>query len=58
MENQISDLVQPGGPGRCKVRMTLGPAIILGFVGIEVVENDMDSRIRSRVAARTDEVIE
>jgi hypothetical protein len=38
--------------------MTLGPAIILGFVGIEVVENDMDSRIRSRVAARTDEVIE
>jgi hypothetical protein len=44
------DLVEPGGPRRREVemhvRMTLEPAVVLGLVGIEVVEDDMDGRIR------------
>jgi hypothetical protein len=28
------------------VRMTLEPAVVLGLVGIEVVEDDMDGRVR------------
>jgi hypothetical protein len=43
-------LVEPGGPRRCEVemhvRMTLEPAVVLGLVGIEVVEDDMDGRVR------------
>jgi hypothetical protein len=44
------DLVEPGGPRRREVemhvRMTLEPAVVLGLVGIEVVEDDMDGRVR------------
>src|SRR6266849_8808067 len=44
------DLVEPGGPGRREVemyvRMTLEPAIVLGLVGIEVVEDNMDGGVR------------
>ena len=44
------DLVEPGGPRRREVemhvRMTLEPAVVLGLVSIEVVEDDMDGRVR------------
>ena len=44
------DLVEPGGPRRREVethvRMTFEPAIVPGLVGVQVVEDDMDGRIR------------
>ena len=43
------DLVEPGGPRRREVevhvRMALEPAVVLGLVGVEVVEDDMDGRV-------------
>src|SRR6516225_12269581 len=39
-------LVEPGGPRRREVEMTFEPAIVPGLVGIQVVEDDMDGRIR------------
>ena len=40
------DLVEPGGARRREVevhvRMTVEPAILLGFVGVEIVEDDVD----------------
>ena len=40
------DLIEPGGPGRREVEahggMTLEPAIVLGLVGVEVIENDVN----------------
>ena len=44
------DLVEPGGPRRREVemhvRVALEPAIVLGLVGVEIVEDDMDGRVR------------
>jgi hypothetical protein len=44
------DLIEPGGACRGEVemhvRVTLEPAIVLGLVGVEVVEDHMDSRTR------------
>ena len=46
----VFDLVEPGGPRRREVethvRMTFEPAIVPGLVGVQVVEDDMDGRIR------------
>ncbi len=43
-------LIEPGGPRRRKVemnvRVALEPAIGPGLVGVEIVENDVDGRIR------------
>ena len=43
------DLVEPGSARRREVevhvRMMLEPAVILGFVGVEVVEDDVDGRV-------------
>src|ERR1700688_3224885 len=40
------DLVEPGGVGRGEVEMNVlvagEPSLALGFVGVEVVEDDMD----------------
>ena len=45
IENQI-DLIEPGGLCRGQVEMnvcvTLQPAIVLGLVGVEIVENNME----------------
>src|SRR5690349_883794 len=44
------DLIEPRSPGRGEVEayvgMTLEPAIVLGLVGIEVVEDDVDGGVR------------
>ena len=44
------DLIEPGGPGRREmemdVRVTLEPAVVLGLVGVEIVENDMEFAAR------------
>src|SRR5262245_50859273 len=44
------DLVEPRGPRRREVEMhvpvTLEPAIVLGLVGVEVVEDDVDGGVR------------
>src|SRR3981081_605445 len=49
------DLVQPGSPCRCKMEMhilmTCQPTIVLGFVGAEVVEDDVDGRVGTEWAA-------
>ena len=41
------DLVEPRGSGRREVEtnvgMTLEPAVVLGLVGVEVVEHDMEA---------------
>src|SRR6516165_3802773 len=42
----VFDLVEPGGPRRREVEMTFEPAIVPGLVGVQVVEDDMDGRIR------------
>ena len=43
------DLIEPGGPGRREVerhvRMQLEPMVVPGFVGIEVVEHDVDGGV-------------
>ena len=43
-------LIEPGSPGRREVEMNVRvapePAVVLGFVGAEVVEDDMDGRVR------------
>ena len=43
------DLVEPRGSGRREVEtnvgMTLEPAVVLGLVGVEVVEHDMESGV-------------
>src|ERR1700704_6303109 len=43
-------LVEPGSPRRREMKpyvgMTLEPAVVFGFVGIEVVEDDMDGAVR------------
>ena len=44
------DLIKPGGSGRREVemdvRVTLEPAVVLGLVGVEIVEDDVDGGIR------------
>jgi hypothetical protein len=46
MENQTSDLVEPGGVGRAKVKMDVlaapQPTIVFGLMGVQVVQDDVD----------------
>jgi hypothetical protein len=46
------DLIEPGGSGRREVEMhvlvALEPAVVLGLVGVEIVEDDMDGGVRMR----------
>ena len=50
------DLVEPGGPRRREVemhvRMTLEPAVVLGLVSIEVIEDDMDGCVLRRLKVK------
>src|ERR1041385_8688445 len=53
------NLVEPRSPRGCEVevnvRMTLEPSVVLGLVGAEVVENDMDGSVG--VAIGSDDVV-